>query len=103
VGDLVRYDVVKLFKEAAENAPQDPKWEKAEKHAAHTDTLLKLDAAHDVLGIIVKIFGPTAEVSWSQLPPEEISYLIPWQRTEASLHLLTVVSYSLDTSLTQKS
>jgi len=103
VGDLVRYDAAKLFKEAGENAPHDPKWENAEKHAAYTDTLLKLDAAHAALGIVVKIFGATAEVSWSQLPPDEISYLIPWHRTEASLHLLTVVSSSLDTSLTQKS
>ena len=99
----MRYDVAKLFKEAGENAPQDPKWENAEKHAAYTDTLLKLDASHAVLGIVVRIFEATTEVSWSQLPPDEISYLIPWHRTEASLHLLTVVSSSLDTSLTQKS
>ena len=99
----MKYDAAKLFKEAAENAPEHPKWENAEKRAAHLDTLLKLDAAHAVLGIVVRIFGATAEISWSQLPPDEISYLIPWHRTEASLHLLTVVSSSLDTSLTQKS
>ena len=103
MGDLVRYDAAKLFKEAAANAPQDPKWENAEKHAAYTDTLLKLDASHAVLGIVVKIFEVTAEVSWTQLPPDEISYLIPWHRTEASLHLLTVVSSILNISLTQKS
>ena len=100
MGDLVRYDAAKLFKETPGDLPE---WENAEKHAAGLDTLLKLDAAHAVLGIVVRIFEATAEVSWSQLPPDEISYLIPWHRTEASLHLLTVVSSSLDTSLTQKS